>query len=151
MKYGKQRTSLPWIVPPFCYFILVNDNHLGQKPGCSLCPLSVDHLHSILAQMFPSWNNSPSTSIPSLPPLNLLFFRSQYRWDFGYVFQSPFLTPKCTVDASPSYICALCVARLTHIASRLKLRLPGFKMQLSCFSWLCELDSLSQIPSVRWR
>lgn len=49
-------------------------------------------------------------------------------------FRSPFSTPKCTVDASPSYICVLCVVGLTHIASRLKLRLPGFKMQLSRFS-----------------
>ena len=49
-------------------------------------------------------------------------------------FRSPFLTPKCTVDASPSYICVLCVVGLTHIASRLKLRLPGFKTQLSRFS-----------------
>ena len=49
-------------------------------------------------------------------------------------FRSPSLTPQGTVGASPSSVCIPCDVRLAHTASGLRLRLPGFKTQLSLVS-----------------
>lgn len=109
MKYGKQERLSPELYTILLFHFGWANNHLGQKPGCGLCPLSIDHLHSILAQMFPLLGTTPLLphSPPSLPQFTL---SSGLSIDeiLDVSFRSPFLTPKCTVDTSLA-ISRLCV------------------------------------------